>query len=412
MNKKIFLSLCLILSAWKIQPLQLTNQLLKAADGAGLFDRAIVDILQVRQKIKELVIGKFIWRGAHCNLVLFDANNNKLNFILHTITKRPEALFGATFIVINPQHPHLFDMVTSEHHEDVINFVATTKTRTLLDRYEHPDFSIVATGTFAQHPMTQELLPVFVGDYALEGYDNRITHAHIAIPAHDAKDFIVAQQNKLNIKLVITSSDETKVASSPQINKATKQLIAAYPGEYADCLVINSDFLNGSIKQSTDKAIAFLQDQKMGTEYKEPILYHFMNKQCSINDLQAMETLLAQEHKNLSSSQKETMLILMLQVQSDFLSIVEQFLINARDAKELMIELIEESCELRKNNDAYLLHWAHLKTNEPEKAVFKRDINSFYNLCKFCAELIDFLGDFGSSCTHAMANLKKIQTNK
>jgi hypothetical protein len=150
----------------------------------------------------------------------------------------------------------------------------------------------------------------------------------------------------------------------------------------------------------------------MGTEYKEPILYHFMNKQCSINDLQAMETLLAQEHKNLSSSQKETMLILMLQVQSDFLSIVEQFLINARDAKELMIELIEESCELRKNNDAYLLHWAHLKTNEPEKAVFKRDINSFYNLCKFCAELIDFLGDFGSSCTHAMANLKKIQTNK
>jgi hypothetical protein len=409
MNKKIFLSLSLLFSTWQTEPFQLTNPLLKAADGAGFFDRAIIDILQVRQKIKELIIGKFMWRGAAMKLTLFDNNKNKLNYQLNMITKRPEALFGATFVVINPEHPDLFFMVDNAQKNNVLNFVAKTQQRNLLDRYEHPDYSIIETGIFAEHPITKELLPVFVGDYCLEGYDNRITNAHLAIPAHDVKDFQVAQQNKLSIKLVITSLDESKPSSCPQINKSTKQLMAAYPGEYSDCTVINSEFLNGNIKTSADKAITFLQGQKNGTEYKEPLLYHFMNKTCSINDLQAIETLLAQENKSLSAHQKEAMLILMLQVQSDFLSIVEHFLINAREAKELMVELIEESCALRNNKDAYLLHWAQFKTNEPEKIIFKRDINTFYNLCKFCAELIDFLGDFGSSCTHALANLKKLQ---
>lgn len=409
MKKNIFLAITLLLSAWQTQPIQLTNPLLKAADNAGLFDRAIVDILQVRQKIKELVIGKFMWRGASCNLRLLDQAQHELNYKLNIIVKRPEALFGATFIIINPEHPNLFEMVTEEHRNNVINFISKTHHRTLLERYENPDFSIIKTGMFAQHPITEELLPIFVGDYCLEGYDNRITQAHLAIPAHDIKDFHVAQQNKLNIKLVITSADESKPSSTPQINRTTKQLMAPYPGEYSDCLVINSEFLNGPIKQSADKAIAFLQSQKVGIEYKEPILYNFMNKMCSINDLQSMEKLLEQEHKHLSSAQKETMLILMLQVQSDFLNIVEQFLINAKEAKELMIELIEESCTARNNKDAYLLHWAYMNTNESEKVIFKRDMHSFYSLCKFCAELIDFLGDFGSSCTHALANLKKIQ---
>ena len=409
MKKKLFLSLTFLCFALSLHSFQLLNQLLKTADSAGFFDRAIIDILQVRQKIKELVIGKFMWRGASCTLTLFNSKKHKLDFQLNTIIKRPEALFGATFIIINPEHPDLFLMIDSAHKDNVIRFIAKKKKKSLLDRYEHPDFSIIETGIFAQHPMTKELIPVFVGDYCLEGYDNRVTHAHIAIPAHDVKDFHVAQNNKLPIKLVITSPDETKTTSSPQINKTTKQLIAAYPGEYADCLVVNSEFLNGNIKTSADKAIAFLQSQKIGTEYKEPVLYHFMNKMCSINDLQAIETLLAQENKVLSAHQKEIMHILMMQVQSDFLSIVEQFLINAKDSKELMIELIEESCTLRNNKDAYLLYWAHLNTNESEKNIFKRDINSFYKLCKFCAELIDFLGDFGSSCTHALANLKKIQ---
>lgn len=389
----------------------LTNQLLKAADNAGMFNRAIVDILKVRQKIKELVTGKFIWRGATCNLTIVNENNSQLGHKLHLITKRPEALFGVTFIVISPDHPELFQFVDQSKFDAVSKYVQAMQHRSQLDRYENINFTIIPTGTWALHPITKAKLPVFVGDYILEGYDVRVTHAHMGLPAHNAKDFYVAQQNNLEIKLVINSPEEGKT-SSPQINKSTKQLMAAYAGDYDDCLIVNSDFLNGSLKSAEEKAIAFLQSNQIGSEYKEPLLYSFLNKSCSINDLQAMESLLLKEHKTLSASQQEMLAILMLKVQADFLSIVEQFLINAREAKELMIELIEESCALRKNNEAYLLKWARMNTTESEKTIFKRDINSFYNLCKFCAELIDFLGDFGSSCTHALENLKNIKNNK
>jgi hypothetical protein len=412
MKNKLFLSLTLISCTFWIQAsFQLTSPTLKAADSLGMFDRSILDILQVRQKIKELIIGKFICRGAWLNLTMVDENNNVLPHTLNLMTKRPEALFGATFVIINPGHQQLFQFVSAEKQPAVIAFVQKAQHRHMLDRYENPDYSLIATGSFAQHPITKTLLPVFVADYTLEGYDTRITHAHLAIPAHDLKDFQVAQDNKLAIKLVI-SSPELDKASSPQFNKTTKELTAAYPGGYSDCIVINSDFLNGSIRHATEKAIAFLHEHNLGCEYKEPLMYSFANKQCSINDLQALETVLFQEHKSLSESQQEHLLILMLQAQSDLLSIVEQFLVNAREAKSLMIELIEESCALRKNNDAYLLIWAKSNSNESEKVIFKRDIRSFYSMCKFCAELIDFLGDFGSSCTHALENLKKIKNNK
>lgn len=413
MKKNIFLLLTLLSIHWFTHSsFQLTNQTLKAADSLGLFDRALVDILQVRQKIKELVIGKFIWRGASLLLDVFATNNNKkLDHQLHLIVKRPEALFGATFVIISPQHPHLFQFVSANQQEAMLDFITKLQSRTLLDRYENPDSTLISTGTFVYHPITKEKLPIFVSDYILEEYDARITHAHLAIPGHDCKDFAVAQHNHLPIKQVITSPEEGKT-SSPQINKTTKQLTAAYPGQYSDCFIINSDFLNGSMRNATKAAITFLQEQKLGTEYAEPILYHFSNKTCNINDLQAIETIFAQENKTLSVAQKEHLLIIMIQAQSDLLSIVEQFLINARDVKELMIELIEESCKLRNNNTAYLLHWSHLNSNETEKVIFKRDINTFVKFYKFCAELIDFLGDFGSSCTHALENLKKIKNNK
>lgn len=411
MNNKLFFSLTLLVCTWQLHAHQLSNPILKAIDNAGLLNQPIVDILRVRQKIKELVTGKYIWHGAQSNLTVTDRNKT-LKDSLHVIIKRPEALFGATFIVISPNHPHLFNFVASDCVAPVTEFVKDAKSRSLLTRYEQPNFKMVAAGTWALHPITQEKLPIFIGDYILGGYDTRITHAHVAIPAHDHNDFAVAQQNNLPIKLVITLPDDNKSTSSPQINKTTKQLMAAYPGEYSTCIIANSDFLNGSVSAANQNALEFLQKNNVGSEYAKPILYTFMDKTCSINDLQAIELALTPENKTLSAAQKEAFEILMLQAQSDFLHIVEQFLVNAKNEKEFMIELIEESCNLRKNKDAYLLHWAHMNTNESEKVIFKRDMNTFYTLTKFCGELIDFLGDFASSCTHALENLKNIKNNK
>ncbi|MBP7854613.1 class I tRNA ligase family protein, partial [Candidatus Babeliales bacterium] len=389
----------------------LNSQALKLADSAGLFDRAIIDILRVRKEVKELVLGKFLWQGAQCFLPVYNQETNRQIETLEFLIQRPAALFGATFAIINPEHENLHLFVNAKQQQAVAALVKTTKQRSLISRYENPDITLIPSGCYIINPFTKEKMPLLVGDYTVERYETRISKTHLAIPAHDIKDFEVAEKYNLDIKLVITALDGHK-SSSPQIHPTTQKLLTAYPGEYSDCVIINSDFLNGSIRTAHNKALTHLQDLGFCYEYKQPIVYQFMNKSYSINDLQALETLLMQEHKTLTNQQKDDLLILMMQAQRDFLHIVEHFLINAREAKELMIDLIQESCTLRKNKDAYLLYWVNLKTNESEKVIFKRDINSFYKFCKFCAELIDFLGDFGSSCTHALENLKNISNNQ
>ena len=409
MKNKTILSFVLL--AYHFQAISscvLKNPALKALDEIGLFDSAIFDILRVRQSIKELATGKFMWNGAQLSLQVFDKNKNQLDTPLNLLVKRPEALFGATFAIINPNNINLFKFVTEDQKDNVIKFTQEIESTPLVHRYENPNFKIVPTGTFIKNPMTQEMIPLFVGDYNLEGYDTRISHAHIAIPAHNSKDFYVAQQNKLPIKLVINSTKEGK-NSSAQINKTTKELMAPYQGEYSDCIIINSDFLNGSLRTAHQKAIAFLENQKIGKEYKAPILYHFAHKDCSFQELQSLEKTLEKELKIMSQHQKEQFLILMIQAQSDLISIVEQFLINIKEVKELMIELIEESCSLRNNHNAYLLKWAHTQSNESEKVIFKRDITSFQSLYQYCLELVDFLGDFASSCPLALENLKQFK---
>jgi len=386
----------------------LSNQLLKVADQAGLFNKAIVDILKVRQKIKEFVSGKLFWKGAQCSLTIVDAQHNPTAAKLRIIMKRPETLFGATFIVISPNHPDIASYETTGTRAAIQELIATTNKQAMLSRYEHPNNIGIATGLFALNPITQEPMPIFVADYILEAYDARITHAHVAVPAHDQKDFNFAHAHNLPVKLVINSPELGK-ASSPQYHKTTHQLIAAYPGEYNDCLIVNSKFLDGAIHEAYDKALEYLQKNAGAEEYKKPYVYQLGNKQYSLQELSLIEMTLQKEHKELSAAQKEMMAIIMIQAQADFLTIVEQFLVNAREAKELMIEIIDESCALRGSNDAYLLKWAHLNTTESEKTIFKRDINNFTGLCKFSAELVDFLGDFASSLPNALETIKNLK---
>jgi len=407
MKNKLILAL-LLCPSLPINTFQLSNPILKAADNAGIFNDPVYRILTVRKTIKEFVSGKLIWKGAQCNLSIVDDQAVVLPATLHVVIKRPEALFGATFIIVSPDHEHLFDIVAPSEQAAVTLFVQDSNKKSLLARYEHVDYHAVPTGTYVLHPITGNRLPIFVSDYTLEGFDTRVTKAHLAIPAHDIKDFAFARKHNLDIKMVVTSPDEGK-PSNPQIDKHTGQLLAPYTGEFEDSIIINSGFINGAITGAADKIIASLQASHIGSEYHEHVLYSLQGKLYSVSDLQAIEVTLHQEHKNLSQSQKDALSVAMIQVQSDFLGLVEHFLASAKETKELMIELIEESCKLRKNNDCYLLHWAHLKNTEPERIVFKRDIRTFNIFVKFCSDLVDFLSDFASSCPRALENLRNLK---
>jgi leucyl-tRNA synthetase len=407
--KKISIICCLALTvANSTYPFILTYQPLKFADEAGMFNRAIIDILRVRQEIKQFLFGKLMWSGSEFNLEIVDQNNNGIEQNFNIIMKRPETLFGASFVVISPNHPQISKFITPQTQNNITSFSKTATQKSLLARYQNPSNQSVNTNLFVRNPITQALMPIFISDYAIENYDIRMTHAHIATPAHDSKDFNFAKANNLPIKLVITCNEGNKSAF-PQIDKTTKQLTAAYLGEYSDCLVIESDFLNGSIHTAHEKAIAYLTEHMNAQEYKKPILYHIGNKHYSLKEIQMIEHTLQKENKPLSEAQKELFSIILIQTQADFLAIVEQFLINAKAARELMIEIITESCKLRQKNDAYILKWSRIDSNESEKVIFKRDINNCTSLSLFCSELIDFLEDFASSCPNALANLKSLK---
>jgi leucyl-tRNA synthetase len=116
-------------------------------------------------------------------------------------TTRPDTLFGATFMVLAPEHP-LVDRVTSDtHRERVREYIEKARKETEIERLstERPKTG-VATGGFAINPVNGERIPIWIADYVLVTYG---TGAIMAVPAHDERDFEFAQTYGLPIREVI-----------------------------------------------------------------------------------------------------------------------------------------------------------------------------------------------------------------
>ena len=161
-------------------------------------------------------------------------------------TTRPETLFGASYIVLAPEHPAVATTVTPEAREAVAAYIAEAKaleetTRTDAGREKTGVF----TGAYAVNPATGARLPIWVADYVLAGYG---AGALMAVPAHDARDHAFACAHGLPIIRVIDSADD--------IEKA------AFEGEGR---MVNSDSLNGLAAPEARKAmIAWLQASGAG----------------------------------------------------------------------------------------------------------------------------------------------------
>lgn len=406
MKKTILLaiSLCLTSPIQSSQSYKLTNSMLKTIDSAGFFDRAIIDIITIRQKIKNFLHGKHLWNGAKFTL----ATNNNLS--IETILRRPEIIYGATFVVISPTDKNLFKFVTNNHKDAITKYVNSIQNMSLHQRQEHLKFDGHFTGSYAIHPFSKEQLPIYVSDYANELFDTRNNYVHLAIPAHNSRDFEFAQKHHLDIQLVVNALPGVPAHEHPQFSRDGKHLTHAYTKDDIDeIVIINSDDLNGTPKAAFEKAVSFLQESKIGSAYSTPIMYEFCGKKYSLENLKTIEETLYKEHLSLSPQQKEVFGILMNYTQADLLEIVEPCLQSINAAKDLMIELIEQSCQLRQTKNSYMLKWSQLKSSESERVIFKRDIVTFQELAKFCSDLVNFLGDFASSCPHALEHLKRLK---
>src|SRR3989344_5924607 len=128
--------------------------------------------------------------------------------VIKVFTTRPDTLFGATFMVLAPEHPLVQALATAEQKESVDNYVKESQLKSEVERQEtNREKTGVFTGSYAINPLNGERIPVWIADYVLYGYG---TGAIMAVPAHDERDHEFAKKFQLPIIRVVKNdaSDE------------------------------------------------------------------------------------------------------------------------------------------------------------------------------------------------------------
>ena len=120
---------------------------------------------------------------------------------LRVFTTRPDTLFGATYMVVAPEHPLLDEMVTVRRKEEVERYVAQAGLKSEIDRSDLArEKTGVFTGSYAVNPVNNREIPVWVADYVLMGYG---TGAIMAVPGHDTRDFEFSSTFSLPIQCIM-----------------------------------------------------------------------------------------------------------------------------------------------------------------------------------------------------------------
>lgn len=141
--------------------------------------------------------------GAEVDFVV-DGNGEKVR----VFTTRPDTLFGATFMVLAPEHPLVARITTDEQRQHVNTYVRAAEAKSDIERQETDrEKTGVFTGAYAINPVNDAKIPIWVADYVLYGYG---TGAIMAVPAHDERDYEFAQKFELPIVEVYKNGSETK----------------------------------------------------------------------------------------------------------------------------------------------------------------------------------------------------------
>ena len=135
--------------------------------------------------------------GAHVDFPLAPPQLGADEASIRVFTTRPDTLWGATFMVLAPEHPLVPRITTPEQSDAVENYITRTGRETEIERQaEGREKTGVWTGAFATNPVNGQPVPIWISDYVLMGYG---TGAIMAVPAHDQRDFEFARKFGLTI---------------------------------------------------------------------------------------------------------------------------------------------------------------------------------------------------------------------
>ena len=159
------------------------------------------------------------WIGKSKGAELDFLVENKDSFV-RVFTTRADTIYGATYLVLAPEHPMVEELITDENRQKVEEYKKATEAKSDIERQEtNREKTGVFTGSYAVNPATKEKIPVYISDYVLVGYG---TGAIMAVPAHDQRDYDFAMQFNLSIKQVVEGDEKLEdhaiVAEGKMIN--------------------------------------------------------------------------------------------------------------------------------------------------------------------------------------------------
>ena len=184
-------------------------------------------------------------KGAEIAFKIADSTHDVKIF-----TTRPDTLFGATFMVLAPEHPLLKQIVSDDQRQHVDEYIEAAIAKSDVDRMDtEREKTGVPTGAHAINPVNGQKIPIWVADYVLMGYG---TGAIMAVPAHDERDFAFAEKFSLPIIKVVEQPADTEPEH-------------CYHG---DGIMVNSEVYDGlSTAEAREKIVADLHKKKIGREH-------------------------------------------------------------------------------------------------------------------------------------------------
>lgn len=220
--------------------------ILKITDYADRLDKDL-DSLDWPESVKLMQhnwIGKST--GAEVTFTVADKDGKPTEKKLTVYTTRCDTLFGATYMVVSPEHKIVPEITTAEQKTSVEAYIEAAAKKSDLERTDlNKDKTGVFSGSYAINPVNGKLIPIWIADYVLISYG---TGAIMAVPAHDTRDWDFAK--KFNLPIIEVLKSEVDVQKQAWTE---------------DGVHVNSDFLNGLNKEDAiNRMLEFLEEKKIG----------------------------------------------------------------------------------------------------------------------------------------------------
>jgi len=186
-------------------------------------------------------------KGALVKFKIKRSSEDLRGTVIEVFTTRPDTIFGVSFLTLAPEHELVDKLTTIEQRIDVGRYIEASALRSERERMaDIKAISGVFTGAYAEHPLSGEDIPIWIGDYVLASYG---TGAVMSVPCGDQRDYDFAKHFDILIPNIFEGIDISKEAHTDKNN----------------IIIANSDFLNGlGFKEATKMVIDALESRNSG----------------------------------------------------------------------------------------------------------------------------------------------------